>query len=778
MATTIDDLEARATERDEQARDVKGVTPPPDGPAPAGVEDTTAEEDELADKPMGRVAVAIALPVIATGILVGGVFTGIGARFYAVIAGLMGIGLAVVVARMRKNSAVTTLLILLGLFAIGLIMVLPSGPGNIAAIRTLAAEAAQSRAVLRPPVGLTPGWQAIIGWLMGVVGFVATWLAVVVKAPSFGLLAPLPFAAIACISVPEGQQVGSGIVVLVLFATGLGILASESATSEEGERPPLSYEIAKGLRALPLLIGITVALVLLSRAEFLFPDSLIDPAQEPQKPKTVPLSEVEDRVLFDVQSQLSGPWRIGGLDEYDGTDWRLPPFAQNRVREVPKNGVVDKDLQPGVRATFTIRGLGGAVLPGLPNTVGIIAEGPQLGYDSRNGNIRLIAGTVTPGMAYTVAAAALPTISELKESEKLPLPKAVERFVEIGDPPPAVVDLIAQAPKDSKFAEFDFLRTWILDNVTAVGAGTPKSVTAERVQDMIAGSQQGSPFEMVAAQAMLARWIGIPSRIGYGFDGGELIGDRLEVRPRHGATFPEVYFAGHKWLPIIGTPKKAEPTVGKDPSLTKIDPSVLPSDDISVQVFLPVFVPPDSVFGKQVLLSALIAFAVFLFGLLIYVTYPGARKLRIRGQRRSAAIDGGPRARLALAYAEWRDYCTDLGFRHPADTPLHYLDRFVEDEEHTELAWLVTRGLWGDLREEVTPEMAAAAEELSRSLRRRLGSVQPATVRAVAAVSRLSLRYPYAPDTDLTHRAEAHREKARREQLEREERDRELVPVS
>ena len=376
-------------------------------------------------------------------------------------------------------------------------------------------------------------------------------------------------------------------------------------------------------------------------------------------------------------------------------------------------------------------------------------------------------------MAYTVAAAALPTINEVKEADKAVLPDDVRRFMEIGEPPPAVVDLIAQAPKTSKFEEFDFLRLHILNEVTAVGAGTPKSINAERVQDMLAGSKEGSPFEMVAAQAMMARWIGIPSRIGYGFDGGELISDRLEVRPRHGATFPEVYFAGHKWLPIIGTPKKAKPTVGDDAGERQVDPSVLPSDDISVQVFLPVFVPPDSVFGQQVLIAVLVALAIFLLGLLIYATYPGIRKMRIRGQRRSAAIDAGPRARLALAYAEWRDFCTDLGFRHPADTPLHYLDRFVEDEEHTELAWLVTRGLWGDLRGEVTQEMATAAEEISRSLRRRLGSVQPATVRGVAAVSRLSLRYPYAPDTDLTHRAEERREKGEREQLEREERERE-----
>ena len=106
----------------------------------------------------------------------------------------------------------------------------------------------------------------------------------------------------------------------------------------------------------------------------------------------------------------------------------------------------------------------------------------------------------------------------------------------------------------------------------------------------------------------------------------------------------------------------------------------------------------------------------------------------------------GPRARIALAYAEWRDMGTDYGYRHDTDTPLMYLDRFVEDPEHTELAWLVTRALWGDLQGSLTVELATMAEELSRALRRRLGQAHPAPVRAIGVVSRLSLRHPYAPE--------------------------------
>jgi hypothetical protein len=284
--------------------------------------------------------------------------------------------------------------------------------------------------------------------------------------------------------------------------------------------------------------------------------------------------------------------------------------------------------------------------------------------------------------------------------------------------------------------------------VTASGLGTPVSITPERVQDIIAGERKASPFEIVATQALLARWIGVPSRIGYGFDGGEVIDNRRQIRPDNGAAFVEVYFPGYKWLPVIGVPKKAEPTVGSDPDQQRVDPSILPSDDVSVQLYLPTVIPPGSVLGKQIALTVLIAVPILLLLLLAYVVFPALRKARRRSRRRAIALAGGTRARVALAYAEWRDTATDFGFRYPTDTPLMFLDRFIEDEEHNELAWLTTRVLWGDLQDDDNPMYATLAEELSRVLRRRLAAAQPATVRVVAALSRFSLRDPYAPDLD------------------------------
>jgi hypothetical protein len=297
----------------------------------------------------------------------------------------------------------------------------------------------------------------------------------------------------------------------------------------------------------------------------------------------------------------------------------------------------------------------------------------------------------------------------------------------------------------------------LLSTVTAAGPGIPIEVPPERVQAMLANPKpEATPFEIVAADALLARWLGVPSRIGYGFDGGtERPDGSREVRPGNGATFVELFFPGYDWLPIIGQPRQVRPTVGTDPGKQQVSPNSVPSDDIAIELFLPAPVKPASVLAKQLARVLEIVVPILLLLYLLYVCYPAIRKALVRARRRSRAAELGPRARLALAYAEWRDVATDYGYGHTTDTPLMFLDRFVPDEEHTELAWLTTRAVWGDLRDEVGDDHVAVAEELSRALRRRLASAQPSTVRAIAAVSRLSLRDPYAPDlNDLLHRKE------------------------
>jgi hypothetical protein len=704
---------------------------------PGLIEPVSADSSGAGDEgsPL-RDAIATAFPAIGAAVMAGGIFTGAGARVYASAAALLGVALALV-ARRARQPQVGMLLIGGGLLVIGPLLVVPSGPDNVIHVWTVVRHATAAGSVLRPPVPFATGWQAILGWLLGTTGFVAAWVAVALRRPALGLLLPLPVAAVAGISVPSSQQGASGIAVLVLFAIGLGVL---SGSRREGG-VPLSFEVRRALKAAPIVGGISLALVALLQTHVLFPKPIINPAQEPQKPKTVPLSDVEDRVLFRVKSTISGPWRIGSLDVYDGKDWRLPPFAASRLVKVPRSGVVDPELARGVRADFTIEGLTGAVLPGLPNTVGIKATGPKLAFDRRSGNIRTAEGQVTHGLQYSVVAAALPTVGDLA-ADTQPIPRSMRAFTEVPPVPPGVARIIASAPTSSKWAQFDFLRSFVLDNVTASGSGVPKSIDPARVDDMLTVTKEGSPFEIVAAQALLARWIGVPSRIGYGFDGGDPVGGAIEVRPSNGATFVEVWFPGFKWLPVIGTPRQAKPSVGNK-GLQRPNPDIVPSNDVSVKVYAFEAIEPRRAFLTQV---RQVVFAVVPAAALVAVAWllwPVLAKSRYRSRRHREAVAAGPRARIALAYGEWRDLAADYGAAHPGDTPLAFVGRTTPDEEHRQLAWLVTRALWGDLSDHLTPELADQAELLSGALRRRLTRGQPFTLRVVALLSRRSLRAPF-----------------------------------
>lgn len=732
--------------------------------APVAAEDLARAE--LGAPPPLRHAIAALCPALGAAVVVGGLFDGyVGPRGYAIAVVILA-GLLAWSARRLNHPVFTNLAILAGLVVIGLLpAVAVGGPGVVGDLNSLVKHALAERNLVRPPVQLTPGFAAILGWVMAAVGFVSVWTATAIRRPSLGMMMPLAVAGVAAIGLPSDSsdrvlQVGSGMVVVVLFAIGLGVLSGDRESSGE-QGLPIGYELRRSLKVLPLLAVVTGALIGVSQTNLLFPHSLINPEEQAQKPKTEPLSSVPDRVLFEVRSTVTGPWVLGTLDVYDGTDWRLPAYAEASLVPLPQSGVVDSSLHPAVRAQFTVRGLGGAILPSLPNTTNIIASGPVLNYDRRSGNIRLVDGEFSNGYQYTVAAAGVPSVQDL-EKENGPASGFYARFTQIPPAPPAVRDLLARAPHTSKWAEFDYVRNYVLQTISASGPGTPVSIPVDRVQEILGSSKEASPFELVAIQTMLARWIGIPARIGYGFDGGEKVGDHLEIHPRNGAAFPEVYFSGHGWLPVIGIPQHAKASSTSDPRFEQFLPGVLPSSDIAVPLFVALILPPDVLIYEQIRNAVLLAIGALLVVGLLYALWPLGVKWLARYRRRAAAAAAGPRARIINAYAEWRDALSDYGYQHFTDTPIMLLRRFADDDEHAELAWLVTRVLWGDLQDDqAAADFAADAEELSRVLRRRLGSAHPITVRIVAALSRVSLKHAYAADVAAEGPSRAHAEVAR-----------------
>ena len=730
--------------------DVETPTQPdPDAEELLGDEDLLDESGsgDAFRVPAGRASLGVALSSIAAATMVGGVFIGAEPRVIASLTAVAGVALAYGVSKL-KGAIAPNLALVVGIGVIGLLAMIPAGLDTLGSVSHYVSDAAHEGDILRPPLEFTPGWHAIEGWLLAAVGMVAAWTALVLQKPTAGLLIPLPLAVVAGISVPKSEQVASGIVMVVLFAAALGVVATGQLVGDDDERPSVSFQVRRALRSLVVIALLSVALVGASKQNFLFPKPTFNPASTAQLPKTVPPTNAPDRVLFTVKSASTGPYRVGVLDVYDGQAWRFAPVADSSLKDVDPSGVVTPGIATGYTADITIAGYTGtAVLPSLYRLIGIVAQGPTFSYDPRSDTARVAQGQLAAGFRYQIASAGLPQVSQL-QADVTPVPDAQKPFLDSPPVPDQLRGMMNDLKRSNQWDTFVALRQKVLSTVVATGAGIPKAVGPDRVSQMLLGNDhQGSPYEATAAIALMARWEGIPSRIGFGFQADPAAKDpqgAYTIHPKDAISYPEVYFDGYGWLPVTGLPQKAK--ANSNNTNANKDKNVKPSDNFGVQLALPEQTPPPSTLAQTLqLILALVAGAAVL-GYLIYLSAPAVRKAMIRSRRRARARELGPKARIALAYAEFRDADTDLGYGFEADTPLAHLSRFAEDEEHKQLAWLVTRALWGDLRDEVTPSMAAHAEELSKALRQRLSSAHPATMRFLAIFSRASLRHPYAPE--------------------------------
>ncbi|MDQ1373842.1 MAG: hypothetical protein QOJ09_1180 [Actinomycetota bacterium] len=721
----------------------------PGAPAPPPSQDPTPGSEPADEQvPLAvhlRPLLATALSSGAAGLLVGGIFGSIVARLLGLGAAWLGVGWALFALRSRRTALVQALLLPAALLVS--ILSLAVGGDSPSALPRLVRDAIDAGRLLRPPVPFDPGWRPIIIVLLSALGFAAAWVGTALHRPKLAVVLPLPVIGFTAISQAPGQEALAGIGAFVGILGSLAVLYG--GDTDKAADLGTQFELKRAARGLAAAVPVVVVLVALNSASFLFPKPVYNPADKPQKPKPVPLSAAQDRVLFEVKTDapITGPWRMGVLDVYDGTSWRLPPFDTKRFRPVPDGGgSVGGSAAAGrdtVSIAFTVRDLGDtSALPGVANASKITVSGQKVLFDPRAGIFRVPRGRAPAGLAYVLEAPVYPEAAQLEAAP--PPGREVSEQLQVPKMPPAVRDLMAAAPTNP-WNRLDYVRKKLNEVVVAVGQGSPKDVTPKRVEQLLVGNHEGSPFEIVAAEAMLARWAGVPSRIGFGFDGLNNENGVLTVRPRNAAQFLEVYFSGYGWVPLSSTPPKAKAKLDSDPN-ARFKPTIEPSTDVAVEIYIPVALKNLRLLYERVrdVLFRVAPFAIALAA--IYLATPAARRALRRRRRRQWAAGVGPRAQIAVEYAEFRDLATDLNVGDPYATALEYLGVVQDDDEHAELAWLVARSLYGDLAASLSDDDVRAAEDMSVSLRRRLWRAQPVQTRALALVGRTSLARPYTEE--------------------------------
>lgn len=728
--------------------------PPPNPPSALRGEDDTATspppalrgEDGSGEReiPFVPTLAAAALATTAAAWVAGGVFRDPLGRGIGILGVLVAVGLAWAGRAIRRELLAQVLTLPVAAL-VGAFLVLPDARGGSATLPSLVVDAVRAGGLLQPPIPLDPGWRLILVVVAALVTSASLALALGTSRPRLAVALPGLVVVMAALVQPDNAELVSALGGIVGLAGGLAAAYGSELGGDAGVGR--EFELNRIVRGAGLAVALVVGMVLLSRAGVLFPQQQRSAVVPPVRPQAAP--PVADRVLFSVKldrNDIKPTYRLGVIDVYQaagtsGGAWLLPPYDSRKLE-----GLTPPATLPGTpalrgstfTATFTIANAEGHDLPTLAQAEHVAGARDSMQLNPRTDTLRLRDRPAYRGLRYTVTAALPPSGKDLATIG--PTPGAYDQFLAAPPEPSEVVTLLAAAPP-SPFARLQYVRQALYSKVVSAGEGKPVDVSPNRVAAMLDGAE-ASPYEITAAEALLARWAGVPSRIAFGYYGGDQQDDgSYAIHPLHGATWLETYFAGYGWVPIVGTPPKAKPSFSdteKNPN-----PNVLPSQDLALVVYVPVRVTSAFAFYEVASWYLLVAAPFVLALLLLLVLYPWLLKVARRALRRRWAARHGLRGRIVVAYAEFRDTATDLAVGSPAATPLAFLRAIDADPEHTDLAWLVTRALWGDLQRGLRREDAEAAEELSASVARRLRAAQGTVTRVLALASRASLREPF-----------------------------------
>ncbi len=201
----------------------------------------------------------------------------------------------------------------------------------------------------------------------------------------------------------------------------------------------------------------------------------------------------------------------------------------------------------------------------------------------------------------------------------------------------------------------------------------------EAMQNFLLRDRKGYCEQFASAMAMMARVVGIPSRVSVGFLPGEQDEDGWKVSIRDMHAWPELYFANYGWVRFEPTPASvtgsAPPWTVQSSGPSDTDPSANPSSESTESQASPGAEPtvdPDvqpnnhgqvagAGWGRTLIWTGI---AVVL---LIILAAPATIRVRRRTSRLSAK--GPAQERVEAAWAEIRDTVVDYGGSWPDGSP-------------------------------------------------------------------------------------------------------------
>jgi transglutaminase-like putative cysteine protease len=260
-------------------------------------------------------------------------------------------------------------------------------------------------------------------------------------------------------------------------------------------------------------------------------------------------------VLFSAAMTAPQNLRLAVLDLFDGQDWTSDAGYLPTGSRVPPAGQGARTVTVTVR--ITIAGLSTVWLPTVTRPSAV--TGTTVDVDPADGQL-LAPGGTHPGLAYQVVSQ-VPQYSVAQLRDAAPADDGTARAA-LSLPPGAPAIIGQSARQATAGAGFPYqqaarLAAWLRSTFRYV-PDAPPGHTYGHIAYFLTTSHQGTSEQFAVAYALMARSLGLPSRVVVGFRPGAA--GPGGVRVITGAdvlVWPEIDFQGLGWMPFYPTPGTA-----------------------------------------------------------------------------------------------------------------------------------------------------------------------------------------------------------------------------
>jgi len=280
----------------------------------------------------------------------------------------------------------------------------------------------------------------------------------------------------------------------------------------------------------------------------------------------------DDVILMKVRSDHPSYWRGTAFDKFIGKGWIN---TETKYEDVYSNELPITVTYPAERERYPVRELVQTffIERKMPNMIFAAYFPRDIFFPTRIVKVDSLMTVLTPdilspGLIYTVVSEVSSATPEmLRSAGKIATHKLPEdikkRYLQLPQISPEIIKLANEIVKDV-FSDYDRLirlSTYLKDNYSYELVPPRQGNEENSLEFFLFRAKRGNCEQFATAMAVMARVLGIPSRVAVGFDTGTFnpLTGYYEVSARDAHAWVEAYFPVYGWITFEPTPGWSRP---------------------------------------------------------------------------------------------------------------------------------------------------------------------------------------------------------------------------